>query len=158
MSYYYWLAGALIFMLMGLVGVIVPAIPGMPLMMLAAGLYTVFIRTLPAWANITLLLIGIVSILIDHFSGVLGAKFAGANSRSMLVGIAGMFIGLIVFGLLGAVIGLFIGTLASELMLKQTSRKAVKVAGVGVISVFLGMVINLILGITFLTIFLVAAL
>lgn len=142
-------------MLIGIVGVVVPAVPGIPLMAIAALVFHFLVKPLPTWYLIILIIITIISILIDQLSGILGSKFFGASGKSMLFGLCGMFLGLIIFPPLGAIVGLFAGILIGELASKKETSKAVKAAGGGVLSVIIGTVINLFLALAFLIIFVV---
>ena len=152
---YYYLTGAILLMLVGIVGVIIPAVPGIGLMAVVALLFNFLVKQLPLWVIIVLVLITILSFLIDQLSGILGSRIFGASGRSMLFGFLGMILGLIIFPPLGAIIGLFVGILATELSLKKESTKAVKTASGGVLSIIIGTVINLFLALSFLTIFVV---
>lgn len=94
---YYLIAGALI--VVGLAGVILPALPGLPLVFIG--------MLLAAWAGgfakigvATLVVLGILTLLsmaVDFWAAALGAKRVGA-SRLALVG-----------ALLGTLAGLFLG-------------------------------------------------
>jgi len=157
MTYYYFTA-AVILMLVGLVGVVIPAVPGIPLMASVAIIFHFIVKPMPLWSMFALIAITLISVVIDHFSGIFGSKFAGANGKSMLPGLLGMFLFIGFYPPLGSIIGLFIGILVAELFFKKTPRKAVKAASAGAISIILGMVINIILALIFLGIFIFGAL
>lgn len=154
---YYYLTSAIVLMLVGIVGVIIPAVPGIGLMAVVALIFNFFVKQLPLWALIVLILITILSFLIDQLSGILGSRIFGASGKSMMFGFAGMILGLIIFPPLGAIVGLFAGILITELALKKESAKAIKTASGGVLSVIIGTAINLFLALAFLIIFVVGA-
>jgi len=110
---YYLLAAALV--LVGLLGVVLPALPGLPLVF--AGMW------LAAWAGgyahvgvgtvIVLAVLTLLSVGVDIVAALLGAKRVGA-SRLALVGAAiGTVVGLFL-GLPGLILGPFAGALAGE--------------------------------------------
>jgi hypothetical protein len=154
----YYFIGAVVLMLIGIVGIIIPAVPGIPLMALIVALYQIFTRGLSTTTLIILGLITLISILIDYSSGVLGAKFSGANGKSTMLGIIGMFLAIGLFPPFGAIIGLFAGILAGELFFQKDAKKAIKAASGGAISAILGIAINLLLGLSFIAIFIINAL
>lgn len=154
----YYFIGSVILMLAGVVGVVFPAMPGIPLMALIAILFQIFTKGLSTSTLIILISITLLSVLIDYFSGILGAKYSGANGKSMLLGIVGMILSIGFIPPIGAIIGLFAGILAGELIFKKDARKAFKAASGGAISSIIGIVLNLVLALTFLLIFIVSGL
>lgn len=114
-SIYYALA--IILILVGTAGTILPAIPGLP--MVFAGML------LAAWAGdfeqigvATVLVLGLltaVSLLIDFWATAMGAKRVGASRKALIGAILGTFIG-IFFGPVGLFLGPFAGALVGELL------------------------------------------
>jgi uncharacterized protein YqgC (DUF456 family) len=123
---YYLLAGLLI--LAGIAGTILPALPGVPLVF--AGML------LAAWANDfhdvsvwTIVLLGVltlVSLAVDFFASLLGAKRAGASKKALWGAALGTFAGLFL-GIPGLLLGPFVGAVAGELMDGREWREASKV-------------------------------
>ena len=122
----YLLAAVLI--VVGLLGTVLPALPGIPLMFVG--------MVIAAWADnfvhvgpITLGILGVIcalAIAADVIASLLGAKRVGA-SRWALVGAAiGTLTGFF-FGLPGLVLGPFVGALAGELIAGGTLRRAAHV-------------------------------
>jgi uncharacterized protein YqgC (DUF456 family) len=112
---YYAIAGALI--LLGLAGVVLPALPGLPLVFLgmllaawAGGFAKIGIATLVALGILTLL-----SMAVDFWAAALGAKRVGASRLAVIGALLGTFAGLF-FGPLGLFLGPFVGALAGELV------------------------------------------
>lgn len=98
-----------------------------------------------------------ISLLVDYFSGVLGAKIGGASMRSLGLGFLGLMLGLLLFPPLGGVIGLFVGILASELNAYKDRSKAIRAATGGVVGVLAGAITNLVVGIGFIVYFVMVA-
>ena len=110
-----WWILAFLIVLIGLAGVVVPALPGIPIMF--AGLM------LAAWSTDfepvgwgTLGVLGaltVLSVMIDFLSAAFGAKRQGASPRAFWGATVGAVVGLF-FGLVGIVLGPFIGAVAVE--------------------------------------------
>lgn len=143
-----YIIGALV-MLVGLAGVVLPALPGIPLMF--AGMLLV------AWGDgfnhigtgmLTLLGgLAALAMLLDFVAGLLGAKRVGA-SRMALVGAAlGTLIGLF-FGIIGIVLGPFVGAFLGELWYSRHGGTAAKVGAATWLGMALGAVVKI--GIAFL--------
>lgn len=144
-------------MLSGVAGIFVPAIPGVPMMLLLA----VFFGFIDRWQHLTpvnllvLLIIATASLAVDNLSGILGAKYGGASGKSMLWGMLGMLLGLAMMPPFGGLLGLFLAVLISEYIYHQRGAKAIKAAAGSFIGTVAGMIINLILSIIFILLFIV---
>jgi uncharacterized protein YqgC (DUF456 family) len=110
----YVIAAALI--AVGLVGAVVPILPGIPLIFggiwLIAG--TDHYRHLGLWWLVAIALIGTAGLLMDLLAGALGAKRVGASPRAVWGALLGTVVG-IFFGLPGLILGPFLGALLGEL-------------------------------------------
>jgi len=152
---YLWYSFAAIVVLAGLVGVIIPAIPGVPLVfagLLIAAATAKF--SFIGWGTIVFLgVLAGVSLVVDHFSGVLGARYGGASWAGLLGALIGTFIGIIYFGILGIFFGAALGVLAFELIAHRTVKKSIQAASYTFFSVVAGMVINLTLALVMLVVF-----
>ncbi len=111
---YYLMAAVLV--LVGLIGTVLPALPGLPVvftgMLLAAwagGFQQVGIPVLVVLGVLTLL-----SLAVDFWATALGAKRVGASRKAMIGAMLGTFAGLF-FGPIGLLLGPFAGALAGEL-------------------------------------------
>ncbi|GAA4867352.1 DUF456 domain-containing protein [Luteimonas vadosa] len=114
-SIYYALA--IVLVLIGIAGTILPALPGLPLVF--AGML------LAAWAGDfqqiglpTVVLLGIltaISLLIDFWATAMGAKRVGASRKAVIGAIAGTVVG-IFFGPIGLFVGPFGGAVLGELL------------------------------------------
>jgi uncharacterized protein len=112
---YYLIAAALV--LIGLIGTVLPALPGLPLvfagMLLAAwagGFEQVGVATVVVLGVLTLL-----SLAIDFWATAHGAKRVGASRLAIIGAIVGTFAGLL-FGPVGIFVGPFAGALVGELL------------------------------------------
>jgi uncharacterized protein len=125
-----WLAaGAL--MLIGALGLVVPALPGAPLIFLGA--------LLAAWGEGfaylgfgSLLVLGVLSALaiaVDFVAGAFGVKRFGASARAVAGATLGAIVG-IFFGVVGVLVGPFLGAVIGELSIRRNFLAAGR-AGVG---------------------------
>lgn len=129
----------LIVMLIGLVGSIVPVLPGPPLILIAALGHWLWFQEHSASGLVLILLVvlTIISLLLDYFAGMYGAKWFGATWRGVLGAFIGGIVGLF-FNLPGIILGPFVGALVFELMGGHEFPKASR-AGLGAtLGVFAG--------------------
>lgn len=118
-------------MLVGLVGTIVPGIPGTPVIFAAAlGNRLWFGDRGPAlWVILTLGVLMAVSLAVDFLATTVGAKKLGASHRGMIGAVLGGMIG-IFFPPIGLVLGPFLGAMLFEAVGGRDWREAGQ-AGVG---------------------------
>ena len=112
---------AVFFMLVGLVGVIVPMIPGTLLIWLTVLLYAVVERmnglaAIDPLAFAAITLIAFVTGLADFWLPLLGARASGSSRRALLFGVLGALAGtfLIPIPLFGTIVGYAGGILLGE--------------------------------------------
>jgi uncharacterized protein YqgC (DUF456 family) len=111
-----WWILAVLVVIAGLAGTIIPALPGVPLVFagLLIGAWADHFDTV-GWATIGILaLLALIAWLVDFVAGALGARYLGASSRAFWGATAGAFVG-IFFGLAGMLLGPFIGAVLGEL-------------------------------------------
>lgn len=116
---------ALLLVLAGLAGTVVPALPGAPLVfagLLVAAWIDGFARVGP-WTLAVLGVLAALTIAVDVLSTTLGVKRAGA-SRGALIGAAiGTVVGLFL-GLVGVLVGPFVGALIGEFAVRRDWQQA----------------------------------
>lgn len=148
-----WLGVALL-VVGGLVGAVVPALPGVPLVF--AGLW------LAAWidgyARVSGLTVGILGALtvlalaLDLLASVLGAKRVGASRQAIAGAALGALVG-IFFGLPGIVLGPFVGAVAGELVARGSLARAADVGVATWMGLLFGTLAKLALSLTMLGVF-----
>jgi|SRR5581483_8807330 len=145
---------ALVVMLIGLAGSIIPGVPGTPLVLVAAIGHRLYFGVHGA-GNLMLIVLAIltaVSIALDFLAGVLGAKKFGATWRGALGAVVGGLAGLF-FALPGIVIGPFLGAMLFEMMGGREYDQAVK-AGLGaMVGLFLGIIAKFSIGVMMILLF-----
>ena len=132
---------ALLVMLMGLVGSLVPGFPG-TLVVLAAAVVHRLCFGLHSASNLVLVILAALTaaaLLFDFLAGMLGANKFGATWRGMLGAMLGGLVGLF-FGLPGIILGPFVGATLLELFGDRELKAALK-AGLGAtLGLFAGIV------------------
>jgi uncharacterized protein YqgC (DUF456 family) len=132
------LAG-LVLIAVGLVGLLLPAVPGSPLIVLgiAAIAWADGFARIGAGTLLVVALLGLLSWATDAVAGVLGARTMGASRWGVIGGVVGLLAGL-PFGLPGLIAGPAIGAAALEYYKDPDARRAAK-AGLGI---FIGFVVG----------------
>ena len=133
----------------GIVGIILPAVPGTVLIF--GGLF------LAAWADhfqrvgpfmLTVIgIIGAASYGVDFVAAALGAKHLGASKRAMVGAAFGTLLGLFL-GLPGIIIGPFVGAMLGELTMHREWKRVGKAGVAAFIGFLIGTVVKV--GIAFL--------
>jgi len=122
-----------ILVILGIIGSIIPAIPG-PILGFASLVLLYFGK--PGSISLLALLIFavamVVLLLIDYLAPILGAKFSGASKNGLIGSFGGMLLGIIFFPPLGIFIGAFLGAFLGELFDGKEAKLALK-AGIGTI-------------------------
>lgn len=139
------LLACLIF-LIGLAGVIIPMLPGLPLCWLA---FLLLKLTRTAGDSLTwrgVVLWGVVTVivtLLDNILPVWGTKKAGGSRFVVLCATVGLVAGLF-FGLPGILLGPFFGALAGALLERHSVHTSLSQAGGAFFGLMAGIVIKLI--------------
>lgn len=118
-------------MLVGLVGTLVPGIPGTPVIFAAAVGHRLWFgdRGPALWVILTLGILMAVSLAVDFWATTVGAKKLGASHRGMIGAVLGGMVG-IFFPPVGLVLGPFLGAMLFEALGGRDWREAGR-AGVG---------------------------
>ena len=133
-----WLA-AILLVLVGIAGLILPAIPGAALILGGLAL-AAWIEDFTFVGTGTLAFLAVLALLtyaVDFLAGILGAKHFGASPRAMMGAMIGAVVG-IFFGLPGLLLGPFVGAAAGEL----SARRDITAAGKAGVGATLGLVIG----------------
>lgn len=137
----------LILMLFGLIGSVLPVIPGIPIIWAAAFLYGLLTGFEQIGFNYLFIfgLLTLLSLILDWIAGLYGAKKMGASKWGIVGAFVGMIVGLFVGALPGMIIGPFVGAVAFELIAGKASVAALK-AGFGTFIGFVaGVIVKLVL-------------
>ena len=129
---------AILFLLVGLAGCVLPVLPGPPLAYVGLLLlhftskYQFSTRFLVIWA-----VISIAVTIIDNVIPVWGTKKYGGSKRAIWGSIIGLIIGLFFFPPFGIIVGPFLGAVIGELTAGKETKDALR-SGFGAFMGFLG--------------------
>ena len=157
-----WYAIAIVLVLVGLAGIVLPALPGLPLVfvgMLVAAWAGGF-EQVGGWTLLVLAVLSLVSIGVDFLASAAGARRGGASRLAVGGALAGTVVGLF-FGLVGVFVGPFVGAVAGELVARRGfgQRAIGQAAKVGIgtwFGLFVGIVLKLTLAFAMIGIFALA--
>lgn len=157
-SIYY--AIALLLVLVGIAGTVLPALPGLPLvfagMLLAA--WAGGFELVGGWTILVLAVLTLLSIGVDFLASAAGARRVGASRLAVIGALVGTLVGLF-FGLVGVFAGPFVGAVAGELIARRGSRDLGHATRVGIgtwFGIFVGIVLKLTLAFAMVGIFALA--
>ena len=130
-AWVFWAAVALL--IVGLLGTLLPAIPGVGFMWVVILIYALVERfaTIDPLTFVALTLLGAVGATADLWLGMLGAKVAGASLWSTLFSLLGALVGGLIgffFGGIGAVPGALVGSMLGVLLNEYRERRAWRAA------------------------------
>lgn len=151
----FWLAVALTVMFIGLLGVLLPLIPGVGLIWITALIYAIAegFQNVDPITMVVLSLIAIPGITADIWVSSLGAKVGGASFWSIVASLLGGVIGFLLFSLPGALIGSLVGLVVVELFRAKDWRQALKASGGWVVGRLVSTAVQLVVGVIMIAIF-----
>jgi len=141
------LVAAIIIMLVGVAGTILPFIPGVPLVFVAIAAYGWYDGFQHVTANYVVIMAGlaVLSLLVDYLATTLGAKYYGSSRAGVIGALVGTVLGLFIFPPLGIILFPWLGAVIGELVTGKDWEPAMK-AGIGtIIGLFSGMVFKAVL-------------
>lgn len=119
-----------ILLLVGLVGVVMPYLPGIPVAWLGLFIYAIgtgweriSVTTIIVFAAIT-----VFALLLDFIAPLLGAKKYKASKWGIIGASIGLLLGIIIFQVWGIIVGPLLGALVGELISGKPAEQAFKSA------------------------------
>lgn len=148
-------------MFIGVIGSVVPMIPGPPLVLAGAFIYAAFTKfTVVGWKILVVLsLLAALGVLLDYSASLLGARKFGATRLSIWLGVLGLLVGIIMifFGFPWAVIiGPIIGVGIGEAIAKRKPIPAVRASAGSMIGVLVGVIVKFFICLVMIAIFILA--
>jgi uncharacterized protein len=138
----------------GLLGALVPALPGIPLIF--GGLWLLagvdHYRHISPWWLLGIACVGGVGLTVDLLAGALGARRVGASPRAVWGALLGTVIGLF-FGLPGLLLGPFLGAVAGELTAGNSILRSAQVGVSAWAGLLLGTLVKLVASVTMVALF-----
>jgi uncharacterized protein YqgC (DUF456 family) len=154
-----WWLIAIVLMAIGLIGTVLPVVPGTTIILAAAVIHRIMLgpmKSIGWWSIGVLLLLTLASYALDLASGYFGARRFGATKWGVVGMIAGGIIGLF-FAFPGLLIGPVIGAIAGEIIGGKRLVKAGRAGWGTLLGNIAGMVGKLVIGLVMICWFLVAA-
>jgi len=118
---------AVILIIVGLAGTVLPALPGLPLMFcgMLLGAWAGDFKEVRVWVIVVLALLMLISVGVDFLATLYGAKKFGASKKAMLGAAIGTF-AVFIFSIPGLIFGPFVGAIIGEMMDGKEWRAATK--------------------------------
>jgi len=139
----------LILNIIGIIGVILPALPGIVLNYIA--LILLYIAKGEAEFSLRILIVfGIITLLVtllDYILPLLGARKYGASRIGILGAVIGMLVGILFFPPFGIIFGLLIGAFLGELIAGKEQSQALRAGFATFLGSLTSMVVQLLLAI-----------
>jgi uncharacterized protein YqgC (DUF456 family) len=136
---------AIIFFLIGILGTLLPALPGVVLVftgMVVYGFMTKFV-TLGVWFFLMQLLVMVLVFIVDFFASAVSSNKYGGSKQAAFGAVLGSIFGIVVMGPLGIILGPFIGSVAAEILLGRDLKQAIRVGFGSLVGVLGGTVFKL---------------
>ncbi len=132
-------AGAMILIVVGVAGTVLPVIPAAPLMLagMLLGAWIDDFQRIGAPSLIILTILAVAMTAIDFIAGALGAKKLGASRMAVIGATIGSILGIFA-GIVGLILGPFVGAFVGEMIAQGDAYRAGKVG----LATWLGMVIG----------------
>ena len=150
----------LLIMIIGVMGNLIPGIPGTPLILAGAVGHQLYFAGQGGvgWGWVAALTApGLLALGLDYLATLLGAKKLGATWKGMVGALLGLVVGLFVFPPVGLIVGPLVGAMGFEWAFGREARASAK-AGVGaVLGMALGVVGKLICSVVMFALFAFAA-
>ena len=114
--------GVAIFLLLGVIGSVIPILPGPLLSYVGLLLYHFFINRINLDYLIWIAIFGVLISIFDYFLQIYGVKKAGGGKYAIRCSVAGILLGVFLFPPFGILLGAFIGAfIGAKIEMKHNS-------------------------------------
>lgn len=152
----WWLAAATL-IVVGLVGTVLPALPG-TLFVLAGIVLGAWIEDFTRVGTTTVWVIAVLAVLawaLDYAAGLLGARRVGASREALIGAAIGTIAGLLM-GLVGVLFMPLVGAAIGEYIARRDQVNALKVGAATWLGIIVGLVAKVVISFVMVGIFVVA--
>ncbi len=149
-----------VLMLVGLVGTIVPILPGIFMVWLGVAVY-VWRDSFETLSLATFIIISFIAVfagLADLWLPIFGARKSGAAKRTIVTGLLGAIVGSFIIPVVGTIIGYAVGVLLGEYHKRRDWRAAWEASKGGLTGWGIATIIQLVGGVVIIVIFIWAVL
>jgi len=125
-------------MVVGLLGVVLPVLPGIPLASLGLFIYAIGtgFERISITTVVVFFILMILTLILDFAAPMLGARKYRASKYGVFGAFLGFTVGIFVFGFWGIILGPFVGALLGELIARRKPKRAL----VSALGAFLGFI------------------
>jgi uncharacterized protein len=134
-------------MLAGLFGILIPFIPGLPLVWLGFFIYAIGtgFETIPIPAVIIFFFLMAITLVLDFILPMLGLKKYKASNWSLLGSFLGFIIGVIFFNIWGVILGPIVGAFLGELIARGNLKLGLQAAWAALLSSIIGTLLKIVI-------------
>jgi uncharacterized protein len=154
-----WWLFAIVLMAIGLIGTVLPVVPGTTIILVAAIIHQIMLgseKSLGWWNIAALVLLTLLSYALEFVGGYFGAKRFGATKWGILGATLGAIAGLF-FPFPGLIVGPVVGAIAGELVAGKRLVSAGRAGWGALLGNLAGMLGKLTIGLVMVSWFLIAA-
>lgn len=132
-------------MLVGLFGILLPFIPGLPLVWLGLLIYAAVtgFETVSIPAVVIFFILMVLTLVLDFVAPLLGLKKYQASWWSLLGSFVGFILGVIFFNIWGIILGPIIGAFVAELLARRNLQQGFQAALGSLIGSLIGTLIKI---------------
>ena len=125
---------SLVVMCVGLIGTVVPGLPGMPLVLAGAARFALGSGfAVIGWLQLAaFVILGVIGVGLNLLGNLIGARQFGASRFGLLGALLGLVPGMLLAGPFGIVIGPLVGAIVAELIAGRELHAALR-SGAGVV-------------------------
>ena len=146
---------ALLLLVAGVVGSVLPLVPG-SLLSTAGVVYYRLVADLGPLVTGLLVTLGLFALAVDWFGGAISARAGGASLRTTAAAAGGGLVLAVVLGPVGLVAGVFAVVFALEYRRHRNPRQGARTAAYATVGILVSTVMQVLLTATMLAVFLVA--
>lgn len=140
-----WITAASL-MALGVVGTVLPALPGTALVLagIVLGAWIDDFERVSAWTVGIVAVLAVISWVLDYVAGLLGAKRMGASRQAVIGAALGTVVGLLM-GIVGILFMPLVGAAVGEYLARRDELRAVKVGVATWMGVMVGLIAKVVL-------------
>ncbi len=130
----------------GLLGIFLPFLPGVPVAWAGLLLYAYHTNFLELSTTLVLIFLGITifTMIVDLIAPIIGAKKYSASKYGILGASLGLLFGIFILGPIGILVGPFVGAMLGELLIGKTEKESMRAAFGTFLGFLAGTVIKLV--------------
>ncbi len=154
-----WWVASVALIVIGLVGTVLPALPGTALVLagIVLGAWIDDFTRVGPWALGAVTAMAVLAWVLDYVAALLGARRAGASRQALLGAALGTVVGLFM-GLVGVLFMPLVGAAAGEYLAQRDERQAMKVGVATWLGLLAGLLAKVVLAFMMIGVFVAALL